>query len=200
MATAVFLIIPEAVHLIGGGHSDHDEHEGHGHRILEDAHDHEEGHEDNAEGIASAKFGCGFLGGLLLPILLSIFFHFDQKEDDSGSSLVSNEDECMSCKEAGVPHNVDTGVVVDSSPEYDADDSNPDPEDLEVASPEPIEIQIKTEPIDVRFAATILIGDFFHNYADGLFIGAAFLSCSQATAISIALATIFHEIAQVRIC
>ena len=52
--------------------------------------------------------------------------------------------------------------------------------------------------LDMRLATTILIGDGFHNFADGIFIGAAFSSqsCSIGTALMIVLVTVFHEIAQ----
>jgi zinc transporter ZupT len=60
---------------------------------------------------------------------------------------------------------------------------------------DPIATKTKTF-IDYRLGSSILIGDAFHNFADGLFIGAAFLSCSWATAFSITAITLFHEMAQ----
>ena len=50
--------------------------------------------------------------------------------------------------------------------------------------------------VDMSLCASILLGDAFHNFADGVFIAAAFKSCSTGTAISIILVTLFHEIAQ----
>jgi len=43
---------------------------------------------------------------------------------------------------------------------------------------------------------SILLGDGFHNFADGIFVGSAFLLCSNSVAISIMAATLYHEIAQ----
>lgn len=43
---------------------------------------------------------------------------------------------------------------------------------------------------------SILIGDAFHNFCDGVFIGIAFLGCDTDTAITIMLITLYHEIAQ----
>ena len=42
----------------------------------------------------------------------------------------------------------------------------------------------------------ILLGDFFHNFTDGAFIAAAFLSCSSDKGWYITLGTVLHEISQ----
>jgi zinc transporter ZupT len=44
--------------------------------------------------------------------------------------------------------------------------------------------------------STIFVGDFFHNFADGIFIGAAFQTCSAKIAWTIVFSTVFHEFAQ----
>ena len=44
--------------------------------------------------------------------------------------------------------------------------------------------------------STVFVGDFFHNFSDGIFIGAAFQSCSAGVAWTIVISTIFHELAQ----
>jgi len=41
-----------------------------------------------------------------------------------------------------------------------------------------------------------MLGDFFHNFADGLFIGNAFLLCNRSLAWTVTATTIFHELAQ----
>ena len=51
-------------------------------------------------------------------------------------------------------------------------------------------------PINLRLAATITIGDFCHNFCDGIFLGTAFLLCSNSIAWTITFTTIYHEIAQ----
>ena len=43
---------------------------------------------------------------------------------------------------------------------------------------------------------SIMIGDFIHNYADGIVIGSAFSKCNTALGWSIALVTILHELPQ----
>ena len=49
---------------------------------------------------------------------------------------------------------------------------------------------------DYSIISTIFIGDFFHNFSDGIFIGAAFQMCSATVAWTIVLSTVFHEFAQ----
>jgi len=49
---------------------------------------------------------------------------------------------------------------------------------------------------EFRIVSGILIGDFFHNFTDGTFIAAAFLSCSKDFGWAVAVSTIIHEIAQ----
>jgi zinc transporter ZupT len=50
--------------------------------------------------------------------------------------------------------------------------------------------------IDLPLALSILIGDAFHNFCDGVFIGVAFSGCGTATALTIVGVTLYHEIAQ----
>jgi zinc transporter ZupT len=253
LATAVFLILPEALHMIEGAHSedshaDHDDHgeddvdhdhSDHDHRFLqdEDAHAGHDGGDD--ESINAAKFGCAVLGGFLLPVVLSIIFHHTDtiKEEDDVSAApqeLKEEEDCESCKEKDA--DVETGVLIKSGgdchegTDCDAgvpvtnttpapqgippttiiqkiqDDSGPQDrcpcevceEDALTPKPE-AEAQLVTKTktfINYRLGATILIGDALHNFADGLFIGAALLTCSWGTAMSIMMVTLFHEIAQ----
>ena len=59
IATAVFLIFPEAFHQIGGVYG---------------------GETGDGEAIIAAKFGCSIIGGFLLPLFFSIFFHVDAED------------------------------------------------------------------------------------------------------------------------
>jgi zinc transporter ZupT len=47
-----------------------------------------------------------------------------------------------------------------------------------------------------RVLCGVLIGDFFHNFTDGIFIGAAFNSCDSARGWTVATTSIFHEMTQ----
>jgi zinc transporter ZupT len=51
-------------------------------------------------------------------------------------------------------------------------------------------------PINYKLAISLILGDGFHNFADGIFLGNAFLLCSRSVAYAIVGATIYHELAQ----
>eukprot|EP00965_Chrysotila_dentata_P165849 5475744-Pleurochrysis_carterae.AAC.1 len=48
----------------------------------------------------------------------------------------------------------------------------------------------------LRILVSILVGDFLHNFCDGIFIGAAFAYCGSSTGWSVATGTAIHELAQ----
>jgi zinc transporter ZupT len=52
------------------------------------------------------------------------------------------------------------------------------------------------DPHAMRVFISIVIGDFLHNFVDGIFIGTAFSLCDSSTGWAIALTTAFHELAQ----
>jgi hypothetical protein len=82
LAAAVFLIIPEAIHLLSAA-AEHEEHR----RFLEEEVDHEE-EEHEEENSTAWKFGASLLGGFIMPIIL-------------GGLLPRPEetDECLVCEE-----------------------------------------------------------------------------------------------------
>ena len=209
-------------HGVGGEDSDHSDHAGeeddhseHGRRFLqEEGH---EGHDDSSESQNAAKFGCAILGGFLLPLVFAILFHHDKPNDTKSpsSAMMGDEESCESCN----PLNVETGVSTTSLPAMTDDEKKP-PQDKHaencdicaegdegenkgehtpsrvVSSGQNQAPQLGHQEVDRSLCASILLGDAFHNFADGVFIAAAFKSCSAGTAISIVLVTLFHEIAQ----
>jgi UTP--glucose-1-phosphate uridylyltransferase len=44
--------------------------------------------------------------------------------------------------------------------------------------------------------SAVLIGDFFHNFCDGIFIGVAFKSCAVSFGWTVTSITVFHELIQ----
>ena len=198
LATAFFLVFPEAVHLIEGGHSDHgdensdaDSHEGHGHRLLEGEDSHE-GHDDHAgssESQNAAKFGMAVLGGFLLPIFFGILFphnhhhgmnpadvaeevaeeveNAEANERDGKASVLSGTDAGCDCCPEDEQGDVETGfavrqVVVQDLPQDRA--AVESKEDFQENS----KVLSQKTAIDYRLIASILVGDFFCNFTDGI--------------------------------
>lgn len=56
--------------------------------------------------------------------------------------------------------------------------------------------QEEQNAIDWGLAGSLIIGDFLHNFGDGIFIGAAFYGCSKSLAWTIVGVTVYHEVAQ----
>ena len=185
LATAVFLILPEAIEMIGGGH---------------------EGETTDSEGTVAAKFGCSFLGGFLLPLVIAIIFH--KNDDDVGVSHTRPSLPAADVSKAVSIAVVDPGMSVGGGDPSLASfqeflkgndkDVEEQPQDL---SPPRVpsnddDMSIVKPIINKKLILSILLGDAFHNCADGILIAYAFLSCDIAMAISIAGITIVHELAQ----
>lgn len=240
-ATAVFLVLPEALHLIGGEHKAEEEHQEHAHRYLE-------GEEvDDDENVAAAKFGCATLGGFLLPMIFGIVFHRPKVIDDGDSVGSEGDADCLSCierdaaVETGVKNSVgsegyakflsfikrdaavETGVLVTiertelelgaigadsvTDPICDIEKNAHIPQDGHEHCDENhnaviVSIQESVRSVEKVFinkqlCASILLGDGFHNFSDGMFIAASFkASCNVSISISIVMVTFIHEVAQ----
>lgn len=124
----------------------------------------------------------GLLIGFLLPMLLGVCFHVTPVVNEHASIDAQAKDvsHCESCADNGIE---------DADDIADAHDNISSAIEVDVENP-------NTLKVDWSLAASVLLGDMLHNFGDGLFIGAAFLSCSWATAWSITAATIYHEMAQ----
>jgi zinc transporter ZupT len=234
LATAVFLIIPEALHLLQGegAHSEVRRKladvmvrslvEGNATEYGLGGGEHTPG--VNSENQVAWKFGAAFLGGFIFPILLGIIFpepevlHAQLTADE----LTEDETRKLKTKEQGASGNIDNleeGREVNTEHNVNVSAEEPISEDgkATMASNETKEITAATDdregkskspivaakaiPLFVRtrnipLAGSILIGDFFHNLADGFFIGSAFLLCSKSIGWTIVASTIYHEIAQ----
>lgn len=87
------------------------------------------------------------------------------------------------------PSCVDEGCT---EQDHHHEDDVQDPPKIQRSMP-PTEIKV---PINYNLAISILLGDGFHNFADGIFLGNAFLLCSRSVAYAIVGGTIYHELAQ----
>ena len=54
----------------------------------------------------------------------------------------------------------------------------------------------KNKAVNWGLVLSILLGDGFHNFTDGIFIGNAFMFCNRSLAYSVMAATLYHEFAQ----
>jgi len=216
ISTAVFLVLPESLKYISGeSSSSHTDHSGQGRRYLQaDVHASEGGN-------TAAKFGCSVLGGFLLPFVLAIIFHHSDltedvviqpRTDNDVLAVVDEEEECETCHDKpSLGIGVDVATRVDDS--HDSKCSSLMIQRIEDATPKEMckcdvceeegvtdeteqEAIVTKSFVNRRLCASILLGDSFHNFADGFFIAAAFRSCSVGVALSVVLVTLFHEIAQ----
>ena len=186
LATACLLIVPESLHQLTlgvtehfeqlddhdshDGHDDHGDHDDHDRRRLDDHEGHGHG-EYNVEGIINAKFGFSLIGGFFLPIILGAFF--SKKSEGNNTEADSSTPQVAT---AVVTGEVDVEKVVDG----------------EATAVEKVE----EEPVDNKLVASIVLGDGFHNFADGIFIGIGFKLCSRQVAYAIMISTVYHELAQ----
>ena len=184
LATAVFLILPEAIEMIGGGH---------------------DGDSTDSEGTVAAKFGCSFLGGFLLPLVIAIIFH---KNDDEVGVSHTRPSLPAPADVSRFDAVIDTGMSVGGGDpsfalfqEYPKDNNKDaeeqQPQDLSPRVPiNQDDFAIVKPIINKKLILSVLLGDAFHNCADGILIAYSFVSCDIAMAISIAGITIVHELAQ----
>ncbi|KAL7567886.1 hypothetical protein ACA910_022666 [Epithemia clementina (nom. ined.)] len=243
LATAVFLLVPEALELIGGGH---DAHAG-----EEDAHDEdefgnatrsfrvrgleEEGEESGGAELAghnetSWKFGASLLSGFLLPAILHALFSVHLPRDDNDYDHETNKEKedlnTLEKTEASFPS---TTMHQETMKEDHDDEANRDEEEQseEEQSEEEEEDPKKTlnqkismakdtnkavlppqeqvaatsaappnKPKNWSLAMSILAGDFFHNFTDGIFIGTSFMLCGNEIGYTVTATTVYHELAQ----
>uniref|UniRef100_A0A7S4V158 Uncharacterized protein n=1 Tax=Ditylum brightwellii TaxID=49249 RepID=A0A7S4V158_9STRA len=200
LAAAVFLIMPEALHLIESGSKsvsdghDHGGDDGHGHRRYLEG-------EGNSESDTAWKFGTSIIGGFLLPIVLGAFFPRPKEDellsDSHENDTVQKEDMDVFTDESAVKVNPDKGdfdddIITAAKPVVETLNLSTNCEDN---SDYKLRNHARRQ-INYRLCVSILLGDGFHNFADGIFVGSAFLLCSNSVAISIMAATLYHEIAQ----
>eukprot|EP00592_Proboscia_alata_P006810 CAMPEP_0194356678 /NCGR_PEP_ID=MMETSP0174-20130528/4271_1 /TAXON_ID=216777 /ORGANISM="Proboscia alata, Strain PI-D3" /LENGTH=407 /DNA_ID=CAMNT_0039126371 /DNA_START=229 /DNA_END=1452 /DNA_ORIENTATION=+ len=205
IAAACFLILPEsgALLMVTESAEEHADH-----RSLEGDDEREEAH-----GEISWKFGISILGGFILPSVIALFF--DKSGKDAGG-LENHAAETTGHLEGSTKKtvNVQTGVTLsdegkdlEKSSETSKESSTEKPGNVQTGvtlSDEGTDLEKSSETskddmiraINYNLCASILLGDGFHNFVDGVFIGISFLYCDRSLSTSIMLATLYHEIAQ----
>eukprot|EP00977_Amphora_coffeiformis_P006423 scaffold1369_cov163-Amphora_coffeaeformis.AAC.2 len=197
LATSIFLLIPESMELLAAPRGSS---VGGAHRLLEedDHTDHnDDGHSDHS---FAWKVGTAFICGFILPLVLHAFFPHPSEliesqersnlsvtdlpkvvsgDDDNEANLSQdkregNIDEAGDC-EVTFPGECDSGDCCHKDNE-------------ECGSP--------TTTQNWPLVMSIMVSDFFCNFADGVFIGSGFLLCSKEVAYAIVASTVYHEFAQ----
>lgn len=191
----------------GGGH------EGHDHRLLqeEDSHD--------GEAAVTWRFGVSILGGFMIPLVSHLWFpHVDevveinQELQQEARDAEKAREEATAKPSGPKDSEASTGSI---GQEDEGEKTDPEETDAKDVTSEKFETAQFAEDAAVatgtegaqnvtrrsRFhnkslMASLCIGDFFHNFADGVFLGTAWLLCSRDLAIAITAATIFHELPQ----
>jgi zinc transporter ZupT len=188
MATAVFLILPEAFHLIeagvsekigveGGGHHDHrrflqDSNSSNTTATEEDHHEEEEEEHIDTEVPVAWRLGVSIMAGFLTPVVSSLLFPHPDVEPTTGEAAAATQKKDPSDEEDETTGEVEEPVKPEAA-----------------AVPKP-------HAINYSLMSSILLGDFFHNFTDGILVGASFSLCTRSLAISVSAATLYHELAQ----
>ena len=202
----------EEFHTLNGTDSDLDHDDVR--RKLEETH---EGEIETEHGFAW-KFGAAVLGGFLFPILLHALIPSPQKtceeckreemasmqeidldDVDRGVSEVDSLDgrktvlescDTGECKHKSHAQNAPLVVSDIAAPDKSTEMSKSFPDEAPEQSKKP------HSSLDIPLAISIIVGDFLHNFTDGIFIGTAFLLCSRDIGFTLVATTIYHEIAQ----
>jgi len=58
------------------------------------------------------------------------------------------------------------------------------------------QVEAAKNKYNYQLIGCIILGDFCHNFCDGIFVGNAFLFCERQVAYAIVAATLYHELAQ----
>jgi zinc transporter ZupT len=207
LATCAFLILPESVAMItshfGGGHDTH--------RTLE------EDAEEDAEAQVAWRFGASLIGGFLLPIVSSFLFPHYHEPDFCDTYVEENNEVIIEETNLELANAVVLGSKNDLPVKDDASSSSRDPSmtigegcepagcenhDEELAATPELTVTLEEKPlshstrINYSLASSVLLGDFFHNFTDGVLIGTAFSLCQRELAIAISVSTVYHELAQ----
>jgi zinc transporter ZupT len=117
----------------------------------------------------------------------------------SGSLTVTMDEGCDSgeCHHHHAKENVagdDEEAVVDKEQQQSQSQKGEGPAVKEVVTA--TSQHHKGTSINWGLATSILVGDGFHNFTDGIFLGNAFVLCSRDIAYTLVATTVYHELAQ----
>lgn len=181
MATALFLMLPEALHLIESEFGIEDNHR----RLAEGHDDHEDEGDEGGEAATTWRWGASIMGGFLFPVILRAFFPHGDLHGHVNAPMVAAEaaedddDDEKDAPTVAVP----TDNVEKSSRELKKSE---DEEYVNCCGC----IRLKNVPLFV----SINLGEALHNFTDGMFIGAAYIGCGTPFGNSVVLVSVLHEL------
>jgi UTP--glucose-1-phosphate uridylyltransferase len=141
----------------------------------------------NDEGLAAGRWTamilCGFITSPVIAIVLKAFLP-QLKEDDEFPEPVKPGNTMNGTGDAQKAlDSAEMGRAIDNCCDHDH------------AAVEDCEKSITNPNVRARFLMSLIAGDFFHNFTDGIFIGAAF-QCNTTLAWQIVGVTVAHEVPQ----
>ena len=138
----------------------------------------------NDEGLAAGRWTamilCGFITSPVIAIVLKFFLPQLEKDDEfcepvkPGNTVIGEGNAQKALDSA------EMGRAIDNCCDH------------EHSMVEGCEKSITNSNVRTRFLMSLIAGDFFHNFTDGIFIGAAF-QCNTTLAWRIVAVTVAHE-------
>lgn len=200
LATVVFLILPEAYLLIAESLESEgdgtDDHAGHDHRFLEE--DDHEGHSDETG--ASWRWGSSILCGFLIPVCINFAFSTPHKHGEGVELYMPSdkEKEVLTLSPKTVPEEVNASNRLENGNDTEIDEQPNINTDSKVTTETKTASESACFKPDINWSlfVSLSVGDFFHNFSDGVFIGTSFLLCEHTVAVTIVAATVAHELPQ----
>merc|ERR1711935_545601 len=135
------------------------------------------------ESMATWRWGVSVMAGFMIPVVIHALLSHSHDEEVAHTSTGS-----MAASDRTDEENIEVTKLQEQETQEVNEKSE---EETQVEN-----IDSKTKKIDWALFASLAVGDFFHNFADGIFIGTAFLLCQRDVAVTIAAATIAHEVPQ----
>lgn len=175
MSTAFCLILPEALHLIEERNSDIEESE--------------------VAGYWAAMVLLGFLTPIMVDIVNEVATEKIISLCSDDASIHNNTTSASERKVELVDFSKDGGDIVQPTAVSEEGKNELQKECEEVNIQNNSARNLANNEVS-RVLSGVIVGDFMHNFCDGIFIGAAFKSCSVSVGWTIASATVFHELSQ----
>ena len=147
---------------------------------------------DANEGLAAGRWTAMIMSGFITSPVIALFLrHFLPVDDDEKkiNNLQAIIDTDVCCGETAEPKKQTKDL--EATKKLSIDDACC----AQPADGDDCEKSITNANVRRRFLMSLIVGDFFHNFTDGVFIGAAFM-CNASIAWKIVLVTVGHEIPQ----